>query len=152
MPRVHKSQIEVRAPARRVFDVLSDPQTLIAGMPMVKRVEHTPDGPMRRGTRLLIIGDGGEGEEIPMEAEVTDFIPPRLIETSGYMSRKRGVNRAVSRYELEQYGAVTRLTVTSRIDLDSWGQWLFWPITRLLLDWTSNRMLARIKETAEGAS
>ena len=86
-----------------------------------------------------------------MEAEVTDFIPPRLIETSGYMSRRRGENRAVSRYELEQYGAVTKLTVTSRIDMDSWGQWLFWPITRLILDWLSNRILKRIKEAAERA-
>lgn len=149
MTQTHKSQIEVRASARRVFELLSDPSVLIAGLPMMKRVEHSPDGPMRRGTRLRIFADGGEGEEIQMEAEITEFIPPRVIESAGYMSPRRRRNRAVSRYEIEQYGAVTKVTVTSRIDVDSWGQWLLWPVTRLAIDWAAKRQLKHIKNIAE---
>jgi uncharacterized protein YndB with AHSA1/START domain len=147
--QTHKSQIEIRASARRVFEVLSDPQALIGGLPMIKRVEHTPDGPMRRGTRIHIFADGGEGEEIKVEAEVTEYLPPRVIETSGYMSLRHRRDRAASRYELEQYGAVTQLTVTSRIDVDSWGQWVFWPITRLFIDWAAKRQLKQIRGIAE---
>ncbi len=150
MTQSHKSQIDIRAPARRVFELLSDPQLLMRGFPMIERVEHEPSGPLRRGTRMRFFAAAAEGEKPAQgEVEVTEFSPPRVIEFTGSMSLRRGRDRAASRYEVEQFGTVSRLTVTSRIDLDRWYMRLLWPILRMTIEWAAQRQLKELKAAAE---
>jgi hypothetical protein len=74
-----------------------------------------------------------------------------VIEVVGFISPKRSRGRSVTRYEIEQFGAVSKLIVTSRVELDSWWIWLSWPVTRFFMDWLAFRQLKLLKAAAEKA-
>jgi hypothetical protein len=148
--KVFKSQIEIRTSARRVFEALSNPSWLAAGLPIEVRIEVDPPGPIRRGTRLRAIGRiSGKDQAEPLDIEVTEVIAPRVVEIAGFLSPKQSRGRSVSRYEIEQYGELSVLKVTSRTELDSWLLWLAWPLMLPLVSFYGMRQLKAIKAEAE---
>lgn len=145
-------QVEIRASARRVFDTLSDPKTLFMGMPLIDKIKivSTPDGPMRKGTRIRAsVRRVQGGAPIEGELEVTAFMPPRVIEFAGFLSLKRPRGRSVSRYEIEQYGSISKLIVTTRIEPDIWFLRFVWPLTRMVFGWLGAWHLKQVKAAAE---
>jgi uncharacterized protein YndB with AHSA1/START domain len=142
-----KSEIVINAPARRVFQVLSDPSLLVQWMNFAQAVALEPEGPMRRGTRIHVFAS--PDSEISADVEVTEFTPPRAVELSGSLTWRSEVNQIATRFEVEDYGSTTKLiAVTTARRLGWWANKLF-PLATPLLRRSSAYELRKIKELAE---
>lgn len=151
----YTNQIDIKAPARKVFAALSDPQSFVHFLPMLKAARLKPEGAMRRGSRVHIDGprDTNSDKPIKLFVDITDFVPDRVIEFSGSMSRdpKADSNRYVTRYELQRYGEVTRLVVVTTLNRLGWWSERFFglvkPPMRWLTDWTLRKFKAFVERS-----
>lgn len=77
--RLH-GEIDVGAPAARVFEVISTPERLPEWNPAAARARRIGDGPIGHGSRAAMVGLV-LGQEIQSETEVVRFEPPRAFVT-----------------------------------------------------------------------
>ena len=99
-PVSHTVIDSVRAPIKRVFDVLTDPDRFREWLPGCSGVE--PQGPMKRGTRLSV-----RFGERSTEFEVVDFAPPMAF---GWT--ERGARQGSKMFfRLDASGDTTAVTV-----------------------------------------
>lgn len=147
-----ENRIEIRAPAKHVFEVMVDLAWLKESVPQLGSIELRPPGAMRRGSRLVVsIRDDDRVQSPQIEVEVTDFVASRVVEYSAFMAFRRKKDRTVTRLEVEAYGPVSRLVVKTSVTVETLWLRLSWPLTKRLLSWATNRQLKKLKAKLEGA-
>lgn len=115
---VIKDSVEIAAAPETVWRFIEDPENLPRWNPKVKKVQRISHGAPDTGFRYRVAFVMG-GREREMEAEITEFGPPRHLVTRmrERIASDAGAWRryAEEQFELTEGGRGTRLTQTVRL-------------------------------------
>lgn len=141
--RLHGS-VDIRAPAERVFGVLSTPERLPEWSVSVSSARRLRDEPIRVGSRAAMAGLL-LGQTLHSETEVTIFQPPTLFATRGVRGPRVGTT-----FRLEPLPFGTRVTMDLEGDIP--GGRLVERMAEGLLRRDFERSLQRLKGLCEAES
>ncbi len=136
-----QASMEVGAPTRVVFGVVSSPDLLPAWNTAVARIRRLGSGPVRLGERAIVVGRLF-GHELESETEVVEYEPPRV-----FASRSVRGQSLDTRFTLEPFTHGTRLSV--EIEGDPPGGALGGLVARGVLRAELARSLERLRALCE---
>ncbi|HEY1271904.1 MAG TPA: SRPBCC domain-containing protein [Terriglobales bacterium] len=128
-------EVTIKAPAKRIFEALTDPAQRIKWWGAEGRFQTTDmESDLRPGGKWMMRGNGVGGRPFTVRGEYRQIEPPRLLIFTWLPDWQEDAFESLVRFELTENDGVTTVrlthsgltTETSRLSHKGWPQVLTW--------------------------